>query len=405
MPAVVEAAAVADRPLCVTYLPLAALTPDPRNARTHPPRQVAQIAASIRALGFASPILIDAERNVIAGHGRLLAARAIGMRDVPTIALTGLSDAQKRALRLADNRIALGSGWDQGLLRLELGELAAMNFDVSLTGFSAGEIARAKTARVRTAADSGAAATRPRVRQGEIWEVGGHRLGCGDWRDAAFVRAVVGEGAVTVSFLDPRAAAPGADADAPAWLGACLSASAAVSCQGAVHFLCCDWRALGAVRAAGDATYGAPLNLCVWTGGAARDGSPYRSRHVLVLVYRTGDGDAGAPGAGRRGACRSDVWEHAPDRIARRGQGTKADKAVPPALPIALISDAIADGTPADALVLDLFPGSGATLIAAERSGRRLRAIDPDPAQIDAAIDRWIGCTGGTATRVTGVAA
>src|SRR4051812_30730688 len=118
------------RPLSVTYRTVGSLRPDPRNARTHPKRQVEQIVASIRQFGFTNPILVDPEGVLIAGHGRLLAAKAIGMAEVPTIELTGLSDAQKRALRLADNKIALGAGWDLDLLRVELADLSALDVDL-----------------------------------------------------------------------------------------------------------------------------------------------------------------------------------------------------------------------------------------------------------------------------------
>ncbi len=129
-------------PLVVIYQPVASLVPDPRNARTHPKRQVEQIAASIRAFGFANPILVDGVGGIIAGHGRLLAAKLVGLAEVPTIVLPHLSEAQQRALRLADNKIALGAGWDVEILKLELADLAVLDvdFDLSLTGFSAGEI-------------------------------------------------------------------------------------------------------------------------------------------------------------------------------------------------------------------------------------------------------------------------
>lgn len=131
----------ADR-LAVAYRPPGELRPDSRNARTHSKRQVAQIVASIRALGFANPILVDEAGVVIAGHGRLLAAKEMGLAEVPTIDLPGLTEAQKRALRLADNKIALNAGWDMDLLTAELGELSALDLDLdlSLTGFSVGEI-------------------------------------------------------------------------------------------------------------------------------------------------------------------------------------------------------------------------------------------------------------------------
>src|SRR4051794_13780671 len=132
----------ASRALAVTYRATASIRPDPRNARTHPKRQLEQIVGSIREFGFTNPILVDPEGMVIAGHGRLLAAKAMGMAEVPTIELAGLTEAQKRALRLADNKIALNAGWDLDLLKVELGELSSLDIDLDLrlTGFSPGEL-------------------------------------------------------------------------------------------------------------------------------------------------------------------------------------------------------------------------------------------------------------------------
>ena len=180
--------------LAVEYRTVGSLKPDPRNARTHPKRQIEQIKASIKEFGFTNPILIDEQGAIIAGHGRLRAANGAGLAEVPTIVLAGLTDGQKRALRLADNKIALGASWDLDLLKLELGDLADMDFDLGLTGFSAGEIDIALLGandpdddhlpEIRTA---------PRTRPDDIWLLGDHRLGCGDGRDRAFLRRVIGE--------------------------------------------------------------------------------------------------------------------------------------------------------------------------------------------------------------------
>jgi ParB-like chromosome segregation protein Spo0J len=134
--------AVLPPPLAVTYCPVGTLRPDPRNARTHPKQQVDQIAASIRQFGFVNPILADPDGRIIAGHGRFMAAKAMGLAEVPTIYVPGLSEPQKRALRIADNKIALGAGWDLDVLKLELAELGSLDldFDLSVTGFSTGEL-------------------------------------------------------------------------------------------------------------------------------------------------------------------------------------------------------------------------------------------------------------------------
>ena len=196
-----------DLRLAVSYRPTTDLTPDARNARTHSKKQVDQIAASIRAFGFTNPILIDADSGVIAGHGRLRAARALGLAEVPTIILPHLDEGQKRALRLADNKIALNAGWDLDLLKVELGELASLDLeiDVSLTGFSAGEIdvVLAGSPDPDDEVIPAAPAT-PRTRPGDIWVLGEHRVGCGDGRDLEFLRAVVGDGeTIDAAFLDP----------------------------------------------------------------------------------------------------------------------------------------------------------------------------------------------------------
>ena len=241
--------------------------PDPRNAAPTR-RQLEQIAASIRAYGFTNPILIDADGAIIAGHGRLLAAKAVGLAEVPTIALPHLCAAQQRALRIADNKIALGAGWDLDLLKLELGELAVLEVDLDLavTGFSSGEIDVILKGPVDPEDEViPAVPTEARTRPGDIWILGEHRVGCGDGRDPAFLQAVVGRDArIDAAFLDPPynvringhanargrhrefAMASGEMSDAAfrAFLSETLGACARVSRDGAVHFVCMDWRDL-----------------------------------------------------------------------------------------------------------------------------------------------------------------
>jgi ParB-like nuclease domain len=194
--------------LAVTYRAVGDLIPDPRNARTHPKRQIEQLKASIGAFGFTNPILADPEGRIIAGHGRLQAARALGFTEVPTIILSGLSETQKRVLRIADNKIALNAGWDLEILQLELSELASLDVDIdpTLTGFLTGEIDV-----ILTSADDPddevipPLPTTPRTKPGDVWILGDHRVGCGDGRDAGFLQRVVGgDGArVDAAFLDP----------------------------------------------------------------------------------------------------------------------------------------------------------------------------------------------------------
>jgi hypothetical protein len=194
-------------PLSITYRPVGELVPDPRNARTHSKRQIEQIRASIAEFGFTNPILTDPEGHIIAGHGRLLAAKDMGMAEVPVIALADLSEVQKRALRLADNKIALNAGWDMEVLKLELSELATMDVDIdmTLTGFATGEIDVILDGQDDPDDEVIPAVPQtPRTKPGDIWILGDHRVGCGDGRNLDFLCKVVGaDTEVDAAFLDP----------------------------------------------------------------------------------------------------------------------------------------------------------------------------------------------------------
>ncbi len=314
-----DRAAARTVPLRVVYRPLAELTPDARNARTHPKRQIEQLKAAITAFGFTNPILVDEVGGLIAGHGRLRAAKELGLAEVPTIPLAGLGEAEKRALRIADNKIALGAGWDFDLLKLELVELTAMDIDLDLTlnGFSTGEIDLI----LADGADPDdeaipAVPTTPRTLPGDIWELGEHRIGCGDARDPEVLRAVIGEGAVIdAAFLDPpynvringhanakgrhrEIAMASGEMTAAAFRGFLadtLGACAAVSRGGAVHFVCMDWRHIDDLSAAAGDVYGALLNVCVWNKSNAGMGSLYRSKLEMVFVYRSATPRTGTP--------------------------------------------------------------------------------------------------------------
>ena len=194
-------------PLTIVSRAPSSLAPDPRNARTHPKRQLDQLVASIRAFGFTNPILADADGVVIAGHGRLLAAKVMGLEDVPVIVLPDLDDVQKRALRLADNKIALNAGWDLDLLKLELAELASLDVDLDLTvtGFSTGEIDVVLQGEVDPEDEHiPPLPANPRTKVGDVWICGEHRIGCGDGRNVDFLRQVIGvKGLIDAAFLDP----------------------------------------------------------------------------------------------------------------------------------------------------------------------------------------------------------
>ena len=413
-----EAASTAHRPLGVVYKPLASLTPDLRNARTHPKRQIEQIVRLIAAFGFTNPVLADEAGNIIAGHGRLRAAKEMGLAEVPVIELAGLSEAQKKALRLADNKIALNAGWDLEILKLELADLSLpeIDIDLSLTGFSPGEI----DVVLGDTPDPDdevipAVPEMTRVKSGDIWQLGEHRVACGDGRDLDFLARLVGEDeAIDCAVLDPpynvkinghantkgrhrefaMASGEMSEAEFRTFLGHTLGACASVSRDGAVHFICMDWRHMDDVTASISGVYSDLLNICVWNKSNAGMGSLYRSKHEMVFVYKVGEAShTNAVELGKHGRNRTNVWDYASVNSMRGSR--REDLALHPTVkPVAMVADAICDVTRQGELVLDIFLGSGTSLIAAERVGRRFRGLDIDPAYVDLAMARWSEITG-----------
>jgi DNA modification methylase len=415
------AGALPSRPLTVVYRPIGDLKPDPRNARTHSKRQIEQLRASILQFGFTNPVLVDEEGVLIAGHGRLRAAKDIGLPTVPMIEIVGLSEAEKKALRLADNKIALNAGWDLEILKLELAEIATLDvdFDLSLTGFASGEIdVVLKAANDPDDEIIPAVPEEPRTKPGDVWILGEHRIGCGDGRDFEFLQRLVGYGiAIDAAFLDPPynvkinghanakgrhrefAMASGEMSDAAfrKFLEETLGAASAISRDGAVHYVCMDWRHLDDVSVVGRTVYDELLNICVWNKSNAGMGSLYRSKHEMVFVYRVGEAPhANMVELGRHGRNRTNVWDY-PSVNSMAGSRREDLVLHPTVKPVAMVADAYQDVTKRGDLVFDMFLGSGTSLVAAERTGRRFRGCDIDPAYVDVAIDRWVNLTGQTA--------
>ncbi|HWW46862.1 MAG TPA: DNA methyltransferase [Xanthobacteraceae bacterium] len=407
----------------IQQMDLAALTPNPRNARTHAKKQVAQIAASIRAFGWTVPLVVDEQAMILAGHGRYLAARQLALAQVPVVVVTGLSAAKKRALALADNKIAANAGWDRDQLAAELGELApllaACELELEITGFAPAEIDNLMADLIDPEAEPAdavpALADHAVSQSGDLWQLGRHRLGCGDARDAAAWQAVMAQERAAMMFTDPPynvriaavvgrgkaqyrefAAASGelSSAEFVAFLTAPLKLAARHSAAGALHYVCIDWRHLRELQAAGDAVAAELLNIIVWAKTNAGQGSLYRSQHELIFLFRHG----AAPHRnnvelGRHGRNRSNVWSYAGVNTFRAGR--MADlSAHPTPKPVAMIADAMRDCTRRGDIVLDPFLGSGSTLLAAERVGRRGFGLEIDPLYVDLAIRRWQAFTG-----------
>ncbi|MGM0743415.1 MAG: site-specific DNA-methyltransferase [Pseudomonadota bacterium] len=405
------------------------LTPSPRNARTHDNRQIRQLAESIKSFGFTNPLLIDENNNIIAGHGRLKAAKRLDMTEVPVIRATNLADAQKRALMLADNKIAANAGWDLDLLADELADLSSMDLDFSLdaTGFEMGEIDLLIEEKEPSKPQNEEAVPSPDRSQpiitkyGDLWLLGRHRVLCGDARHASDYECLMNGKRAAMGFTDPpynvaidghvcgkgqikhhefaEASGEMSPDEFTAFLKESFALSAANCKNGAVWFACMDWRHVGEMTAAGTAAFDAFLNICVWTKTNGGMGSLYRSQHELVFVFRKGnDRHRNNVQLGRFGRNRTNVWIYPGVNTFRAGRMEEL-AAHPTAKPVAMIKDAMLDVSRRGDIVLDPFLGAGATVIAAERCDRVAYGLEIDPTYVDVILRRWRTETGEEPTR------
>ena len=406
--------------LKIEYQPASALVLRATNPRTHSQKQIAQIASSIRHFGFVNPVLVDESNGVIAGHGRIAAAKLIGMELVPTVRLRDMSEADIRAYVIADNKLAENAGWNRDLLALEFQYLSTLelDYDLTLTGFelpeidiSLGELTYGATADEPDPADRvpEPLAGDPVSRLGDVWHIGQHRLICGDSTRRETYERLLGPARAQMVFCDApynvpisghvcgsgavrhrefvMASGEMSSAEFTAFLSTVFRHLAAFSIDGAIHYQAMDWRHMAEMLDAGAAAYTELKNLCVWSKTNAGMGSLYRSQHELVFVYKAGT----APHInnvelGRHGRHRSNIWTYA----GVNGFGAnRSDLALHPTVkPLALVRDAVLDCSSRRGIVLDAFVGSGTTLIAAEQTGRRGYGIELDPIFCDVTIRR-----------------
>ncbi|MGN6716822.1 MAG: site-specific DNA-methyltransferase [Candidatus Binatia bacterium] len=410
--------------LQIEQTPIHALKACDRNARTHSKRQIRQLSASITRFGFCNPVIVDDDLKILAGHGRVKAAELLGFTCVPTIKLSHLSDAEKRAYIIADNRLAEKAGWDRDLLALELQGLIDIGFDVELTGFEMPEIdllldEALEAGGLSPAADDNLPAGRdgpPITGLGDLWTLGIHRVFCGDARSAASYERVLNGQKADLVFTDPpynvridghvsglgrvrhaefaMASGEMTETQFTDFLRASLGLAVKASREGALHYVFMDWRHLHELQSVGRELYDSLLNLCVWNKDNGGMGSLYRSKHELVTVFKVGS----APHVnnvelGRHGRNRTNVWDYAGVNTFRTER--RDELAMHPTVkPVALVTDAIRDASCRSDLVLDPFAGSGTTIIAAEKTGRRARALEIDPHYVDVIIERWQAYTG-----------
>ena len=408
----------------IEMLPVEALRPYPGNARTHSKNQIRQIARSIERFGFTNPVLVGDDLEIIAGHGRVRAAEQLGIETVPTIKLAHLTPAERRAYVIADNKLALDAGWDTDILAIELQGLIDMDFDATLTGFSLAEIDltldQARGAAPETPDepenDIPDYPDAPVTTPGDLWHLGHHRLLCGDARSTEDVGRLMYRDHADLIFTDPPYNVPidghvcglGAihhqdfafgSGEMPkpaftAFLADTLGNAAFICRDGAVAFVCMDWRHMGELLEAGASAFSEMKNLCIWNKTNGGMGTFYRSKHELVFVFKVGTAPhTNTFGLGETGRYRTNVWDF--PGISSVGRHRGEELAMHPTVkPVALIAEAIKDCSRRGETVLDVFAGSGSTVIAAETCGRHSRVLEYDPGYCDTIIRRWQRYTG-----------
>ena len=391
--------------------PVDVLIPYIRNARQHSDAQVAQIAASIREFGWGAPILVDGSNNVIAGHGRLLAARKLGITEVPVVPMTHLTDIQRRALILADNKIGENATWDEALLGLELAELNDAGFDLGLTGFSAEEwesLIAGEEATKDGLTDDDAVPEIPETpisRTGDLWLLGEHKLLCGDATKADDYTALLGDELPDMAFTDPPYNVNYANtakdklrgknrpilndnlgADFGAFLtDACRNILAVT--KGAVY-IAMSSSELDTLQSAFRSAGGKWSTFIIWAKNTFTLGRADYQRQYEPILYGWRDG-ADHYWCGDRD--QGDVWQ------IRKPQKNDLH---PTMKPVELVERAVRNSSKTRDIVLDPFGGSGSTVIACEKSGRRARLIELDPKYVDVIVRRWQEFSGGEATRL-----
>ena len=408
--------------LAIEYRPTDGLVPYARNARTHTPAQIRQVAKSIRRFGYINPVAIDENGMIMAGHARVLAAKEIGLARLPVIRIGHLTEAEKCAYILADNRIAENASWDQDLLRVELEYLARIDvdIDVELTGFSTPDIDiilnPPHEGDLEDAPPLPPDAANTVSCPGDLWQLGPHRLICGNCRDPDVISRLMGGQVARMVFTDPpynvpvdghicglghikhpefaMASGEMSSEEFLEFLGATLMPLSMACMDGSLHYICMDWRHMQELMTACNRVYDTMVNLCVWAKTNGGMGSFYRSQHELIFIYKKGTTPhLNNIDLGKHGRYRTNVWSYA--GVNAFGEGRDEALAMHPTVkPVSLVKDAILDASKHGDIILDGFLGSGTTLIAAEQSGRICHGIELDPRYVDVTLQRWIRAGG-----------
>jgi DNA modification methylase len=400
--------------LRIEDVPISRLRKNPHNARSHSAEQIAKLKASVRTFGFVVPVLADEQDMLLSGHARVTAAEQLGLLTVPAVRTGSLSEWQKRAFMIADNQLATLATWNEQLLRDELQFLSELEFDFSTIGFETAEVDLILDQPIDDKEDVLPAIdpAQPTVCvKGDLWIAGHHRILCGDALERGSYEKLLGGKPAQMVFTDMpynvriaghagglgkikhREFAMASGEKTPdeftTFLTTAMRNMADFTVDGSIHDLCIDWRHVQQMLDAGQRVYWELKNICVWCKTNAGMGSFYRSQHEFICIFKNGK----APHInnielGAHGRYRTNVWSY--QGINSFGRDRESLLALHPTVKaVAVVADAIRDCSNRGDLILDPFAGSGTTVIAAEKTGRRAAVMDIDPLYIDAIIRRW----------------
>ena len=405
----------------IEYLATTSLHPNPRNARKHSDKQIAQLAASIDTFDNLEPIITDTDRNIVAGHGRWHAAKKLKFPEVPVIRVEFRNEDQKAAFALASNRLGDLSSWDEDLLQEELEALFDSDCGIDITGFSTADldfaIAPEKPAPVEERVELPGSGIMPVSRSGDIWIAGPHRAGCGDAADTCFVEVVLDGRLAVLVFGDLPYNVPTAghiqsgkgkhnhrdlagafgqlsSAEFTAFMRAIFRNCTRFSTAGSIHYQCMDWRHAREILDAADGVYTEFKQLLVWDKGSGGLGSFYRSQHELIFVFKSGRGKhINNFGLGEKGRYRTNVLAY--PGCATFGKGRSEELAAHATVKnSAMVADLLLDCSNRGDLVFDPTLGTGTTLLSAHRTGRQCAGIEIDPIYVDTALRRLTAISG-----------
>jgi ParB/RepB/Spo0J family partition protein len=421
--------------LSVAYIATAKLRPNPNNPRIHTDKQIRQLAQSIEAFGFDIPVLVDRHLQLIVGHGRLQAAKRLGMEQLPAIILDHLTPTQAMALMIADNKLTENSRWDEHLLAEQIKFLSGveLNFSLEATGFEVGEIDVLIDGLAPAHEDEPdpadvvpeVAESTPVTKPGDLWLLNHHRVLCNNSLNENTFQVLMENSKAAMIFVDPPYNVPIAGhatglgsiqhrdfamatgemskGEFTDFLAQNFRLLARYSTDGSIHYVSTDWRHTRELLDAGQQIYSELKNLCVWVKDNGGMGTFYRSQHELIFVFKAGRGShRNNFQLGQYGRYRTNVWQYAGvNSFSRNTEEGNLLELHPTVKPVALVADAIMDVTSRGDIVLDAFLGSGTTVIAAERTGRACYGIEIDPAYVDTVVRRWQAFTGKAATHGT----